>query len=74
MVKKVPEGTSAYQAAWILDSDEEWEEEEEEDSEEEEGSEMSMDEDRELEPVQDVDSQVRLALDNVKNRKPSPVC
>ena len=56
MKKRVPKGTSEYQAAWILDSDGEWEsgDEEEEGSEEE-----NMEED--FEPKEEELSQVSLA-------------
>ena len=50
MRKRVPKGTSEYQAAWILDSDEEWESDEQ--SEEED-----MQED--FEPREEEMSQVR---------------
>ena len=50
LAKKVPEGTSEYQAAWILDSDEEWEDVESEEEDE------AMEE--ELEPREDEVSQV----------------
>ena len=35
-VRRVPKGTSEYQAAWIIDSDREEDDDEEEDEEEEE--------------------------------------
>lgn len=57
LVKKVPDGTSDYQAAWILDSDEEWEEKEDQDDEDS-CSEVSMEDVQDLQPVQDADSQV----------------
>lgn len=49
IIKKVPKGTSEYQAAWIVESDEE--EDEDDDVEDEEGSEESEEEmEEDLEP------------------------
>lgn len=59
LVKRVPEGTSEYQAAWIMDSDEEWEEEDGS------GSDISMEADQDLEPIEDVESQVSFIMDAI---------
>lgn len=45
LTKKVPKGTSEYQAAWILDSDNDW-------SEDDEGS-CSEDEEDDFKPMED---------------------
>lgn len=55
-VKKVPRGTSEYQAAWILDSDDECEEPDDS------GSDISMKDGPDLEPIEDDESQVSYVM------------
>ncbi|XP_077974539.1 pre-rRNA-processing protein TSR1 homolog [Styela clava] len=58
LVKNVPKGTSEYQAAWILDSDEEWEEKNNDDEDDLDSDDEIMEEDDELKPTAEEDSQV----------------
>lgn len=54
MTKKVPKGTSEYQAAWIVDKDDDEENGEEEDSSEDESDEEMEESDTELQPREEV--------------------
>ncbi|XP_076817097.1 pre-rRNA-processing protein TSR1 homolog [Clavelina lepadiformis] len=62
VVKKVPKGTSDYQAAWILDNDEDWREGSEKASEDDE-SDVDMDDD--LHPREEEASQVGDEIESV---------
>ena len=68
IVKRVPKGTSAYQAAWIVDSDEEYSEEDDDedetmacddDQEEESSTKQIEEEDEEEEEYEEIELETR---------------